>query len=305
RLRVQEFAEDLVGLCYRVVKRELEEKATIEAKYARLVASNRKSQKRYLEDVSALRDRIRGVPTDSDGIAMTKGDLEVIFYDPVSHLDEELKQLVLDICNERLRLMFQRPNEMLKEALKALMADHPDLMQWLGVEAPAAAVETVNDEEVDRLKRTNEMQTLRVAEVEEEKARLTERLEAQETELEMMRLEIARYLGIGRCLVELLGGAFVLDWFLRLRVYATWTTTTVSIGYRYSQLLVELEAANEGQQELMDRVEALEAESAAAREAIVETERVLKIKDEEVAALRVELQQRQEEAGELGSLRAQ
>ncbi|KAF4720709.1 hypothetical protein FOZ63_019140, partial [Perkinsus olseni] len=102
-----------------------------------------KSQKRYLEDVSALRDRIRGVPTDSDGIAMTKGDLEVIFYDPVSHLDEELKQLVLDICNERLRLMFQRPNEMLKEALKALMADHPDLMQWLGIEAPAAAVETV------------------------------------------------------------------------------------------------------------------------------------------------------------------
>ncbi|KAF4745579.1 hypothetical protein FOZ63_009200, partial [Perkinsus olseni] len=32
RLRVQEFAEDLVGLCYCVVKRELEEKATIEAK---------------------------------------------------------------------------------------------------------------------------------------------------------------------------------------------------------------------------------------------------------------------------------
>ncbi|KAF4679887.1 hypothetical protein FOZ60_014375 [Perkinsus olseni] len=142
------------------------------------------------------------------------------------------------------------------------MADHPDLMQWLGVEAPAAAVETVNDEEVDRLKRTNEMQTLRVAEVEEEKARLTERLEAQETELEIMRLEIAR-------------------------------------------LLMELEAANEGRQELMDRVEGLEAESAAAREAIVETERALKIKDEEMAALRVELQQRQEEAGELGRLRAQ
>ncbi|KAF4651926.1 hypothetical protein FOL46_009984, partial [Perkinsus olseni] len=280
RLRVQEFAEDLVGLCYRVVKRELEEKATIEAKYARLVASNRKSQKRYLEDVSALRDRIRGVRADLDGIAMTKGDLEVIFYDPVSHLDEELKQLVLDICNERLRLMFQRPNEMLKEALKTLMADHPDLMQWLGVEAPPAAVETVNDEEVDRLKRTNEMQTLRVAEVEEEKARLTERLEAQETELERMRLEIAR-------------------------------------------LLMELEAANEGRQDLMDRVEALEEKSAAAREAIVETERALNIKvafasvlhafenwrsliqDEEAAALRVELQQRQEEAGELGHLRAQ
>ncbi|KAF4702637.1 hypothetical protein FOZ63_003002, partial [Perkinsus olseni] len=262
RLRVQEFAEDLVGLCYRVVKREVEEKATIEAKYTRLVASNRKSQKRYLEDVSILRDRIRGVPTDSDGFAMTKGDLEVIFYDPVSHLDEELKQLVLDICNERLRLMFQRPNEMLKEALKALMADHPDLMQWLGIEAPAAAVVPVNDEEVDRLKRTNEMQALKVAEVEEEKARLTERLEVQETELERMRLEIAR-------------------------------------------LLVELEAANEGRQELMDRVEAVEEESAAAREAIVETERVLKSKDEEMAALRVELQQRQEEAGELGHLRAQ
>ncbi|KAF4654391.1 hypothetical protein FOL47_009996 [Perkinsus chesapeaki] len=181
--RVHEFAENMVGRCYLVVKRDLEDKAIIEEKYAQLVASSRNAQKRYLQDVSGMRGQIRGPQADMEGVTMNKGELEVVFYDPVSHLDEELKELVLNICNERLRLMLERPNKTLRDALKALVASQPGALDWMGAEI---------EEEMAKLKHSCELQVLRISELETEIEKLSEALDATTAELELVKPEIER-----------------------------------------------------------------------------------------------------------------
>jgi len=112
---------------FKCSQNKLVESKSNEKKYKELLERNRHSQKGFMEEITKMRTTLKRNDIQSPDFAVSADDIS--FFDVMSGLDDDVKDLVQTVVNERLRVLLEAPNPQLKELLAELYKGE---MPWLG-----------------------------------------------------------------------------------------------------------------------------------------------------------------------------
>lgn len=112
--------EVVILLCFDVNRNDLLEGADSKRKYGNLVQVNREAQAKHIKEVNQLRELVGRKP-DLHNSGMSADD--VMLYEGINSLDEEMKGMCLEVINERVRQILQKPNKALAEIIKLMITE--------------------------------------------------------------------------------------------------------------------------------------------------------------------------------------